>query len=342
MTPKPSQKTELFVGIFVFCGLSLLAGLILKFGDFKFWFRDKYPLTVVFPDAGNLVKNAPVRRGGVEIGRLVKDPTLAPGLRGVRVQMVVYQEFHVARESTFQIKTDGIIGDTYVEVTPPDNPSGEMLKPNDEVAGQGGTGFNDLSNTANRVAEKTVTVLEDIKKSLTDLQTAISKINTGLLSEENLTSVRSALKNLDETIKKLDNEVLSPDNVAAVTASIAKIKQAADKFDVALEKAGQAIDTVDRAISQKLSPGLDEFAKAAASFRRMSENLGMVATDMRTAPGLMSALLRDVNLRDDFVRLADNLRRHGVLWYKDDAAKRAAESQPGAKPVRPGLPWKKN
>ncbi len=43
MIPAKKQKTELYVGIFVFFGLVLLGGLILKFGDFKYQFREKYP-----------------------------------------------------------------------------------------------------------------------------------------------------------------------------------------------------------------------------------------------------------------------------------------------------------
>ena len=61
------RRTELFVGAFLFIGLSLLGALILQFGRFQDYFGKQYPVTVVFEDASGLIKGSEVRMGGAEV-----------------------------------------------------------------------------------------------------------------------------------------------------------------------------------------------------------------------------------------------------------------------------------
>lgn len=318
MTPTHKPKTELYVGIFVFCGLILLGGLILKFGDFQYAFREKYPLTVIFTDAGNLTSGAPVRRGGVEVGRVTKDPTLIEGISGVRVPMVIYQEYLIAKDSIFSLKTDGIIGDTFIEVTPPKVLSGDMIASGTEIRGNSGS---DISAAATQVADKLLLVMEDVRTSVADLNGAVNKISKGVLAEENLTNFKDSLKGLNNTISKFEKEVLSEENTQGLSATLKSLKDSSEKLTVNMDKIGTTIESANKVIEQKLSPSLDEFGKAAVSLRKAAEGLGIVAKDIHGANGLVPALLHDPKLKDDFAAAIGNFRRHGFLWYKDDADK---------------------
>ena len=309
----------------MFCGLALLAGLILKFGDFSYWFREKYPLRAIFMDAGNLVSGAPVRRGGVEIGRVTEDPSLSAGMAGVRVPLVIYSEYLVDKHSDFQIKTDGIIGDTFIEVTPPTMPSGAMLDKGAEITGKGGAGFNDLSNAANKVAEKTVIVLEDIRGSLAELKVAINKIQTGVLSDKNLDNFSGSLADLKASLAKIDLEVLSDDNVKKLGTAVSKIAETSEKLVGAVDKASHAFTVADEAVTKSFGGALEEIKLAATSLRKTADALGVTATDIRNGPGLMGGLIKDPKIRSDMAAFVSNLRRHGIWRYKDDAAE---EGQP--------------
>ena len=328
MTPPNKQKTELLVGIFVFFGLALLGGLVLKFGDFRYGLRSKYTLFVVYRDAGNLTAGAPVRRGGVEIGRVSKDPVLINGLTGVSVELVIFQEYHIAKGSAFAVKTDGIIGDAFIEVTPPLLPSGEMIAIGDPIEGTSGA---DISATATRVADKSLLVLEDIRGSLADLKGAIGKISTGVLGDENLANLGTSLKSLNETLHKIDEQVLSTENTEALTGTLKSLHQSSDKLSGNLDQISATIASVDDMLKRKLAPGLDEFGKAATTIRKAAEGLGIVATDIHSGQGVISGLLRDAKMREDFASLISNLRRHGIFWYKDDASKEK-DAPPNSKP----------
>jgi phospholipid/cholesterol/gamma-HCH transport system substrate-binding protein len=323
MSQPSVQRTELLVGAFLFCGLVLLGGLILKFGDFKYWFRDKTPMTVVFGDAGNLVSRAPIRRGGVEIGRVVEDPSLPPGQTGkVRVPVVIYTEYHVDKQSSFQIKTDGLIGDTFIEVTPPKDPSQSWYEKGDEIAGTSGAGFNDLSNAANRVAEETLLVLRDIRESFGDLKT---KISEGILSSKNIENFNVAMEDLKGSLDKIDNKVLSDTNIDKLGSGVAKLSESADKLSTGIDGITKTFQSADDAINKSFSPALADFGEAAKSFRKMGEQFGLVATDVRSAPGLVSGLLKDSKIRKEFTEFVSNLKRHGIWRYKDDAAELEAK-----------------
>lgn len=318
MTPPNKQKTELLVGIFVFFGLALLGGLVLKFGDFRYGLRSKYTLSVIYRDAGNLTAGAPVRRGGVEIGRVSKDPVLVNGLTGVSVQLLIFQEYLIAKDSAFSVKTDGIIGDAFIEVTPPLQPTGEMIAGGDTVEGTSGA---DIGATATRVADKSLLVLEDIRGSLVDLKGAIGKISTGVLGDENLANLGSSLKSLNESLHKFDEQVLSTENTEALNGTLKSLHQSSDKLSGSLDQISATISSVDDMIKRKLGPGLDEFGRAATTIRKAADGLGIVASDMHSGQGMISGLLRDPKMREDFSSLISNLRRHGIFWYKDDAAK---------------------
>ena len=268
MTPPNKQKTELLVGIFVFFGLALLGGLVLKFGDFRYGLRSKYKLSVVYRDAGNLAAGAPVRRGGVEVGRVFKDPVLINGLTGVSVELVIFQEYHIAKGSAFAVRTDGIIGDAFIEVTPPLLPTGEMIAVGDTIEGTSGA---DIGATATRVADKSLLVLEDIRGSLVDLKGAIGKISTGVLGDENLANLGSSLKNLNESLHKFDEQVLSTENTEALNGTLKSLHQSSEKLSGNLDQISATISSVDDMIKRNKNNAIDESAKPAHENAKATE-----------------------------------------------------------------------
>ena len=52
------RSTEIRVGIFVLVCLVLTAGMILKFGKYERLGKKSYEITVIFPQAGGIVKKA--------------------------------------------------------------------------------------------------------------------------------------------------------------------------------------------------------------------------------------------------------------------------------------------
>ncbi len=112
-------KAEIMVGIFVLAGIiacavmSLkIAGLVLNTGS------DYYTLHAKFDNIGSLKLRAPVKIGGVVVGRVsnisLDNESLVPV-----VDMEIEASCNkLSNESKASIQTAGIIGEQYVSITP--------------------------------------------------------------------------------------------------------------------------------------------------------------------------------------------------------------------------------
>ncbi len=328
---KQNAKSELTAGLFVLVGLVLFGLLILKFGDFKHWTRKKYGLVVSFEQAGTLIKNAPVRSGGVEIGRVGQDPFLVKGLTGVKVPLMIYREYYLAEGSEWHIKMDGLMGDAFVDVVPPKQPTGRMIPEESELEGES---HGDLSSSASMVADDARVTMQELQKTLSDIRNGLGK----LLSEGNLGSVEGALSEMKSATGKINNEVLAAGNLEQVKLTLEELRQTTARLGKAAENAETLLGTAEKSITTKIEPGIEEFSKAMASFRKTADSLGLVSGDIRTSSGVLPALIKDPKLKEDLAALFSNLRRNGVLFYKDDFSKLQQQATtPAQKPERKGI-----
>ena len=338
----PSEhKTQVLVGLFVFCGLLLLGGLILQFSNIKEAFRNDYPIHAIFRNSGGLTEGSPVRYAGTRIGRVAKvRPQIEErdGINltvGVIVDLEIYEGTNIPKGAKITIGKEGLMGDSYLDIAPPLDPIIGVLQKGDTISGQTGGSLDDLQAAANEISQKTQLVLEDIRKGLVNLDNAIKKIDADILSQENRDHFKQALAGLDRAVNKLDTGILDDENSANLKKTLAnmgttsetlsqqsqRLDDILDKGDTAMTKLGQAADT--------MKDGGREFATAAGK-------AGRTAADINSGRGLMSALIHDAELRTDFKHLIANLKERGILFYKDKSEKRASEqpARPAAAPPK--------
>ena len=192
-----TDRTEFYVGLFVFFGLVLLGTLILAFGGIGKLFRKTYDLSVSFDNVQTLREGAPVVRGGLPIGYVSTMPTLAE-FDKVTVPLSIYEEYKIPIGAQFKIDTAGLMGDTYVAVLPPENASessGEV-NPGDTLSGSAGVGIGELS-------DETIIVLRKIQKGLDDLNDSLAKVDDDILSAENIENIETSIASLNSTAIKV-------------------------------------------------------------------------------------------------------------------------------------------
>ncbi|RYD35529.1 MAG: MCE family protein [Verrucomicrobiaceae bacterium] len=333
-----SRHTTLIAGIFVFCGLCLLGGLIFQFGSLRHRMREPYKIYVNFMDAQNLIKGAPVKRAGATIGQVVTSPKLVNGLKGVQVTLEIYPEFRIPTASPLRINSVGLMGDSVIDVgqAPADALTGDFIHEGDTVSGSGSP---DLTTTANRITDEIMVVMRDLRTGLADLNKTVIRLNEGLLSDENLNNVAGSLRSLKESIDKVDNEVLSDANTQALKESITKFRTAMENVDRAVGKANSALTKFDKGMDG-FAPAMKGAGDATVSLKEAATALKGLLGDARSGKGLLSAMLNDAALRDDVLALVTNLRRRGILFYKDKEAVEK-ESTPRKTPPAPPRPYGK-
>ena len=306
------NRTELFVGFFLLIGLLLLGFLVLKFGNFGDRFEETYSLTVTFDDGGGLLKGTDVRLGGVKIGRLAESPTVnLDNYGGAIVSLDIYDDFQIPEGAKFSIGTSGLLGDAMIEIKVPDNRTEKFIAPDSKIKGERITGLGALASSAESLSNKGQVVLEDVRSALGDIGSAVEKLNQSILREENLQSFNHAVAELADALDSINNKVLGDDNTDNLRELLANMKKASVKVDAAAEKIGPILDNGSETISA-IEPGLKKLTAAAEGADKAFERIN-------NGSGILNSILKDEELKKDFKGFIANLRRNGILFYKDSS-----------------------
>lgn len=290
-TVQSEKSLELKVGAFVLAGLAVLAILVIQFGRVGEGFKTYYGLTVKFPDASGLLKGSDVLLAGAKIGRVSGGPRLTQSGQGVEVPLRIFDYVKVPVGSRFTVGSSGLLGDRFVAVTmPAGSPEGYIVK-DSFIEGTRETGLDDLTREG------------------------------GFL----VSDLRAAVQNVNTTILRLNDEALSPANMENLKASVEHLKvattalaESTQKIDGVLEKAGGTMDSAKKAA--------DDVQLAIADARKTIQAATEVIQQATSGKGAFAALLTNQDLAKDLRALVSNLRTHGVLFYRDSAAKEEARA----------------
>jgi len=126
-------RLEFAVGAFLLLALGSLLVLAIASTNGKFGFgADTYPLKARFTNLGQLRPMAPVKIGGVAIGKVASIELDPQRLDAVVVLDVDSRYKDLPIDTSASILTGGLLGESYVGLSPGGAP--EILKPGDEIA----------------------------------------------------------------------------------------------------------------------------------------------------------------------------------------------------------------
>ncbi|RJR42344.1 MAG: outer membrane lipid asymmetry maintenance protein MlaD [Desulfobacteraceae bacterium] len=106
---------ELTVGLFLIAGIVCLGYLSIRLGRMELLGTEGYEIYGVFSNTGGLKNGSTVAIAGVQVGR-VKEISLQD--YQAKVVMSLPFNIKVQEDSIAAIKTRGLIGEKYVEITP--------------------------------------------------------------------------------------------------------------------------------------------------------------------------------------------------------------------------------
>jgi phospholipid/cholesterol/gamma-HCH transport system substrate-binding protein len=106
---------ELTVGLFLIAGIVCLGYLSIRLGKMEVLGTEGYELYGMFSNTGGLKNGSTVSIAGVQVGK-VKDIALKD--YQAKVVMSLSDQIKVQEDSIAAIKTRGLIGEKFVEITP--------------------------------------------------------------------------------------------------------------------------------------------------------------------------------------------------------------------------------
>lgn len=106
---------ELAVGLFIIAGIVCLGYLSIKLGKMEVLGNKGYEVHALFSNSGGLKTGSAIVVAGVQVGR-VKSITLEN--YRARVVLNIPWDVKIQEDAIASIKTRGLIGEKYVEITP--------------------------------------------------------------------------------------------------------------------------------------------------------------------------------------------------------------------------------
>ena len=312
-----SDRTEFYVGLFVFFGLVLLGTLILAFGGIGNLFRKAYALSVKFDNVQSLREGAPVIRGGLSIGYVATVPTLA-GFDKVQVPLAIYDEFKIPAGAQFKIDTAGLMGDTFVSVLPPEvaSETPSDVAPGEVLSGTTSTGFGELS-------DETIIVLRKIQEGLDDLNHSLAKVDHDILTSDNIENIKTSIASLNSTAIKFQEQYINDVNAENINETLTSLKTTVQMLSEIVESLPPLIEETTDTV-KTIGPSVAEFTteakETAESFQSLAKTVEALANDWRESEGALPMLLHDAQVREDVKAILFNIRKHGVIFYKDSFA----------------------
>lgn len=277
---------EFKVGAFVFVGLAVLAALVVQFGRVGEGFKTYYALTVKFPDASGLLQGSDVLLAGAKIGRVSGGIRLSQGGQGVDVPLRIYDYIKIPTGSKFTVGSSGLLGDRFVAVSMPQGAPSSYLAKDAIVSGVRETGLDDLTREGGAL----------------------------------VTDLRGTVKNIDATVTRLNEQALSSANMESLKASLEHLSQTTGALAESSKKIDGVVEKADATMTSS-KKAADDLQVVMADARKTLQTATQVMREATTGKGLLPVLLTNQELATDLHALVSNLRAHGILFYRDSAAK---------------------
>jgi outer membrane protein OmpA-like peptidoglycan-associated protein len=155
------------LGILIICALAILCGGVFLIGSKQFMFRRTYRLAADFPNVAGLDNGATVRVGGIHLGT-VRQISLPQGPNGrltVVMEMSDSTKNIIRKDSVASIKTEGLLGDKYVEVSLGSEKSAEV-ESEDSIKGEPPVDFSETAIAATNQAKAAAAAFADDAEAL--------------------------------------------------------------------------------------------------------------------------------------------------------------------------------
>lgn len=174
-----SKTLELKVGIFVFCGLIILAWFVLWIGDFKI-IKQGYHVKAIFGFANGIKVGAPVRLAGVERGE-VKEIILLHNRNGrskVIVKAWLAGDSLVPQDSRIWVNTLGLLGEKYLEIIP-GRDYNHLLSDGDSLRGEDPTSVQEVTELLKNATTQAQQVMSSMQKTLDSMTVVLDDVRDG-------------------------------------------------------------------------------------------------------------------------------------------------------------------
>jgi len=270
-------SSEAKVGLFVLVGLIILGYMSFRVGQQGFGLKKGYRVEVAFDNVAGLEKDASVQIAGVEMGK-VEAIRLKDGKALVTLR--IDPNVKLERDVKAAIKTHGVLGDKYIELSPGTKGEG-YIKPGEQIA------IAERSADIDRLLQQFALIAEDVKA----VTGALSKVLGGQAGEE---SIGAIIENTRQLTYNLNQVVLN--NEANLRAMLENSR----------ELTGNLNSMVTRN-DENVTEMIDSLKGASREMEKTFTALSDISEGMKRGEGTIGQLLTDKSMADKLNRTMTSL-----------------------------------
>ncbi len=316
------EKLQFRVGLFVLVALSILAAMILAFGQFSSLWTPHYVLAVHFPAAPGIYVGTPVKMSGVTIGD-VQEVRFDQTRGGVVVVVAIQEKYKLRTDSQVAIAR-GLFGDTTIEFTPGN--ASELLKPGTILEGHLPPDpmhvVQDVQRTLNRTLVSFDSTSREWRKVAQNVN-ALIETNHGRLdvimdrAAEALAKLTQTLETANQTLTAANSLLNDPQTQQNIRATLAALPQLVRETHQTIAAARQTLELVSanlRSLNQATAPLAqrsrditEKLDRSLSNIEHLSANLQTFTDNLVKGDGSIQRLASDPRLYQNLNRSAEAL-----------------------------------
>ena len=315
-------RDEVKAGIVIAGSLLILAALVIGVSGLSLWERyDRY--TVRLRSSAGLDQGAPVRLGGLKVGRVLRLRIPPEDTARVEITLGVRQGTGIPQGTWASVATLGLLGDTFLQLTTEQH-SRQRIPPGSEIPGREVAGIGDLVQHLQRVADSAETVLSEVgtvlnrdvadlmrrvngladttQKTVTHIDAFVAPANRQRVEkmlatldqavQEGTASIRVTLENLTAASRRMDTTMGAVEGVVAENR--ADLREAARLLRSDLERTAEVLAKVEQTLGsaeqtlrhadETLVDNREGLDETLTSLRRSAQNLRELTRSLKERP----------------------------------------------------------
>jgi phospholipid/cholesterol/gamma-HCH transport system substrate-binding protein len=276
-------RDEVKAGIVIIIALVTLTALVLGVSGASFWERhDRY--IVRLRSVAGLDQGAPVRLGGLKIGRVLRLRIPPEDVTQVEIALGVRQGFPIPQGTWATVATLGLLGDTYLQLTAETN-TPNRIPPGGQIPAREAASIAEVLQQLQAVAKTTDVLLAEaqgvLRKEVPDLmQRAGGVADAG----------RATLAHVDTFLapanrKRVENILATLDQVTREGGEA--VRQALEHLGAASQRLDAAVGTVQDVLAENRMDLRESVRTLRTDLERVG---GLIAEVERTLEGAQRAL----------------------------------------------------
>lgn len=310
-------RSEIKVGLLILVAFALLSAGIFITSDMKTLWDKKKSIVILFPYADGITKGSPVWYAGFEVGE-VTDIRIAQKARDrIAVTVRIDPQAQVRKDSNVEIRSLGMMGAKYVEISPGSADSPEIAA-GEIVEGKSPASLSQIMETGRQVATHMVDLVKEVQALVHEIHTQTSIKDVVGNANSLLVEMRGRGEDLKGLVQKLDKfadslnvtgrnlKSVSGEGGKELTALLKEVRETNRNLQKRLE-------TVEAGLTKTLGHADSSLVEAKGTVKDVHSILSSSGQDI-------VSLIKDLKETSHHIEaLSEDLRAHPykVIWKED-------------------------